>query len=183
MSKSDLLNENRKLQIELNKYRDENDKLNEEIYNLKQENEKLNKQLFEVNKKISKFNDIKMKEKGNNNEVNYLNEVIKMKDKEIKLLKMQLKNSDKNEKLVDYNKILVINFISTDQNINCGIKCLETDIFAEVEEKLYQQYEKFRETNNNFISGGKGILRFKTISENKIKNGDKVQLLIKEEDY
>ena len=177
MSKNDLIKENRKIKIELNKYRDENEKLNEEIYNLKKENEKLSKKLFEVNKKISKINEIKINEKGNNNEINYLNEIIKLKEKEIKLLTIQLKNTDKNEKLVDYNKILVINFISLDNNINYGIKCLETDIFAEVEEKLYQKYEEYRETNNSFISGGKAILRFKTIKDNNIKNGDKVQLI------
>ena len=32
---------------------------------------------------------------------------------------------------------------------------------SEVEEKLYQRYEEYRETNNNFIGKGKIILRFK----------------------
>jgi len=88
-----------------------------------------------------------------------------------------LKNSGNIQKFVDYNKILFVHFISTDQKINCPIKCLETDTFAEVEEQLYQQYEEYRETNNNFIFKGKLVLRFKTISENNIKNGDKVQLI------
>ena len=73
---------------------------------------------------------------------------------------------------------MVVNFISLDYDINCGINCLETETFAEVEEKLYKQYEQCRETNNAFISGGNMIKRFKKISENKIKNGDKIQLII-----
>ena len=60
---------------------------------------------------------------------------------------------------------------------NCPIKCLKTDTFAEVEEKLYQRYEEYRETNNNFLGKGKIILRFKKICENNIKDGDKIQLI------
>ena len=37
------------------------------------------------------------------------------------------------------DEIMVINFVSQDSTVNRGIKCLPTDIFAEVEEKLYQQ--------------------------------------------
>ena len=73
---------------------------------------------------------------------------------------------------------MVVNFISLDYDINCGINCLETETFAEVEEKLYKQYGQCRETNNTFICGGSAVLRFKKISENKIKNGDKIQLIL-----
>ena len=79
---------------------------------------------------------------------------------------------------VEYNNIIVINFVSGDGIINQGIKCLKTETFAEVEEKLYKQYGQCRETNNAFISRGNMIKRFKKISENKIKNGDKIQLII-----
>ena len=92
-------------------------------------------------------------------------------------MKTQLQNLGKNQKLVDFNKIMVVNFISMDQKIDCGIKCLETDTFAEVEEKLYHKYNEYRDTNNNFISNGKLVLRFKKICENGIKDGDKVQLI------
>ncbi len=54
---------------------------------------------------------------------------------------------------------------------------MKTDTFAEVEEKLYQNYPEYRETNNNFIFKGKIILRFKTVFENNIQDGDKIQLL------
>ena len=71
---------------------------------------------------------------------------------------------------------MVVNFISGDGRINHGIKCLKTDTFAEVEEKLYQIYGDYRETNNQFIAKGNIVKRFKKMSENNIKNGDKVQL-------
>lgn len=106
-----------------------------------------------------------------------MKDTIKIKDKEINDLKDKLQKSGKDKKFVDFDNIIVIDFISSDQNINCGIKCLKTDTFAEVEEKLYQRYEKFRETNNNFLANGKLILRFKKIFENGIKDGDKIQLI------
>ena len=80
------------------------------------------------------------------------------------------------KKYVNFNKIMVVNFLSGDGLINEGIKCLKTETFAEVEEKLYKKYDKYRETNNNFLCGGNVILRFKTLEENKIKDGDKIQL-------
>lgn len=75
---------------------------------------------------------------------------------------------------VDFNNIMVINFISGDGNITQGIKCLKTDTFAEVEEQLYKIYDKYRESNNYFIFEGKTVLRFKTIEENNIKDGGKI---------
>ena len=54
---------------------------------------------------------------------------------------------------------------------------MKTDTFAAVEEKLYQKYEEYRETNNNFYAKGRVILRFKKIFENNIQDGDKIQLV------
>ena len=86
-------------------------------------------------------------------------------------------NESEEVNMVNIDDIIVIQFISTDQKINCAIKTLKTDTFAEVEEKLYQKYPEYRETNNNFIFNGKIILRFKTVFENNIQDGDKIQLL------
>ena len=67
-------------------------------------------------------------------------------------------------------------FTSIDQKINLAIPCIKTDIFAQIEEKLYKQYPEYRETNNYFIANGKIILRFKTIEDNKIGNGLPIML-------
>ena len=93
-------------------------------------------------------------------------------------LKISIETVERNaDGSVNVFDLIVIQFISTDQKINCALKCLKTDIFAEVEEQLYQQYESYRETNNNFITKGNIVLRFKKICENNIQNGDKVQLV------
>ena len=131
----------------------------------------LNNELAEAKKIISNFKNNNQQ----NNNINYLMEIIRNKDIEINNLQLQLQNNDNIN--VNYKDILYVHFISTDQNINCAIKCLKTDTFAAVEEKLYQKYEEYRETNNNFIAKGKVILRFKKICENHIEDGDKIQLL------
>ena len=84
------------------------------------------------------------------------------------------------KKFIDYNNIMVINFVSSDGIINEGIACLKTDLFAEVEEKLYKIYENYKETNNIFLNGGNQVLRFKTIEENNIKDRDKIVMQISE---
>ena len=164
--------ENNKLIDELNKYRKEKKEMKNIIKELKNENKKLNNELIKAQKIISNF-------KNNNQQninINNLNEIIKNKDIEINNLKLQIQN--KNNNFVNFNDIIIVHFISTDQKINCPINCLKTDTFAEVEEKLYQKYEEYRETNNNFIAKGRVILRFKKICENNIENGDKVQLIV-----
>ena len=166
-------NENKKLKDELNIYKKENEQLKNKIKILSDENKKLNQEIIKLNKIISNYS--QNNQQGNNNTINNLNEIIKTKEKEINELKLQIQKN--NKKSVDFDDILFVHFISIDQTINCPIKCLKTDTFAEVEEKLYQKYEKYRETNNNFITKGKVVLRFKKIFENNIKDGDKVELI------
>ena len=58
---------------------------------------------------------------------------------------------------------------------------MKTNTFAEVEEQLYKIYDNYKETNNSFIFGGKSVLRFKTIEENNIKDGEKIVMQIFDE--
>ena len=164
--------ENQKLRDELNRYKKENEELKNKINLLSNENMKLKNELTKANKIISNLNSNNQQ----NNNVNNLNEIIRNKDIEINNLKLQLQN--KNNNFVNFNDIVNVHFISTDQRINYPITCLKTDTFASVEEKLYQKYEEYREKNNNFIAKGRLILRFKKICENNIENGDKIQLLV-----
>ena len=71
-----------------------------------------------------------------------------------------------------------VNFISMDQKVHYSVGCIKTNTFAEVEEKLYQQYPEFRETNNNFLANGTYVKRFKTIAENNIGNCFPVTLIV-----
>ena len=133
-------NMNINFQNELNKYKNENIKLKEQINKLQQENLKLNNELIKANQMI-----INIQQK----EINYINQINNLKNK-LNDLNKKISNDGNLKKYVDYHNIMVVNFISGDGRINHGIKCLKTDTFAEVEEKLYQIYDEFRETNNIF---------------------------------
>ena len=99
-----------------------------------------------------------------------------MKENEINDLKNKLQNNHLEDIKVNYKDIMVVNFISMDSSVQFGVKCLPTDVFAEVEEKLYKRYDNLRNTNNMFSANAKPVLRFKKIWENNIKDGDIIQL-------
>ena len=120
------------------------------------------------------------KQNIDNNEIKQLKDELKLKENKINQLKIELENEKNRDdkKYVNFNDIVIIKFISTNQKINNHpMKCLKSDIIAEIEEKLYQEYEEFRDTNNSLICKGDQILRFKSVAENKIKDGDTIQII------
>ena len=76
------------------------------------------------------------------------------------------------------DEIMIVYFQTQDQEINhVAIRCLPSDTFAEVEEKIYKKFDHYRNTNNTPICNGRTVLRFKTLSENNIKDENVVQLI------
>ena len=175
--KNDLVNENKKLKEQLNNYKREKENLKNEINKLKEDNNKLNNEIMNYKNIIDNLNIIKQNNQENIKMISNLNELILIKDKEINELKLKLIDSGNKNKLINNDDLIFVHFISIDEKIDYGIKCLKTDTFAEVEEKLYKKYEEYRETNNNFCSKGKMILRFKKISEDNIQDGGKIYLI------
>jgi len=52
--------------------------------------------------------------------------------------------------------------------------CKNTEKFIRLEEKLYNDYPKYSESENYFMVNGNRVSRFKTLDENKIKNSDNI---------
>ena len=150
-----------------------------EINNLKNELNKANK-IIEQQKLI--INDLQNKLNNNTININNYQNIIIQKDNEINNLKLQLNNLlQSNNNLsnnINIKDMMCVNFISSDQNVHYAVPCAKNNTFAEIEEKLYQIYPQYRETNNNFLANGNQVLRFKTIAENKIGNGLPVTLII-----
>ena len=130
--------EKKKLKDDLDYYKKENEKLKEENEKLNEDNKKLKNELIKANKIISDNNN-KPKENTELQEIINLKNMLLNKENEILNLKLKLQSSSDVKKAVNFDDILFIHFISLDQKINCPIKCLKTDTFAEVEEKLYQK--------------------------------------------
>ena len=109
-----------------------------------------------------------------------LKKIIQLKEEEIKELKTKIYNlsnkTDKKHNFIDFDNIKIVQFISMNHSLIYSIKCLTSDIYAEVGEKLYKQYPDYRETNNAFQIDGRNILRFKTMEENNIPDGNYVQI-------
>ena len=153
-----------------------------EINNLKNELSKAKKiieqQKLTINELQNKLNNNTNIINNLNNTINNYQNIINQKDIELNNFKAQLNNNNIIKKNVDFDDIMCVNFISSDQNVHYAATCLKTNTFAEIEEKLYKQYPQYRETNNSFIANGTQVLRFKTIAENKIGNGLPVTLIV-----
>ena len=85
-------------------------------------------------------------------------EELKIKNKEIYELKSIFPYDLKKDE-----KLLTIIFYSVDQKIHYSLICKNTDKFNRIEEKLYDIYPEYKETENFFMIHGNKINRFKTI--------------------
>ena len=147
-----------------------------EILNLKKE---LNnaKDIIEKQKHI--INNLKNQIEDNSNYIQLYQDLINQKEQELKNLKIEFDNIKSKSKVnEDKSKIMTVNITFEDRKKPFPVPCVDTDTFAEVEEKLYKQFPEFRETNNNFIFNGESVLRFKTISQNNIENGSPITIVV-----
>ena len=153
-----------------------------EINNLKNELTKAKKiieqQKLTINELQNKLNNNTTIINNLNNTINNYQNIINRKDVELNNFRAQLNNNINIQKNVNFDDIMCVNFISSDQNVHYAVSCLKTNTFAEIEEKWYKQYPQYRETNNSFIANGTQVLRFKTIAENKIGNSLPVTLIV-----
>ena len=166
-----LLLDERKLSKKLTK---DNQDLNVIIDKLKNENNEI--------KKLLK-NDIinQLKEK-----IKFLENEILKKNKEIQNYISQLKNV--NEKNSENNSVkpeennfsLIFNTQGNQDIINYKIQCKSTELFVRLEERLYNEFPKYRNYETFFIDKNRKILRFKTLEENKIINNDVISLFYDE---
>ena len=99
----------------------------------------------------------------NNDNNNYINK-IKELEKEIEKYK--------NYFLQPGEKLLTIKFISIDQTINFETFAKKTDKFLKLESCLYENYPKYKDTENYFLFNGKKLNRNRTLEENNIKDND-----------
>ena len=141
--------------------------------------EEFNKAIKIIEQQKIEIRNLKNKLNLNNNEysklINSLKSEITNKNNIINHLNQKLISLKKPP--IDPNDLRAVNFISPEQNLQFAVPCSGNTIFAEVEEKLYQEFPEFRGTNNNFLANGSEILRFKTVNENKIGTGKPVILI------
>lgn len=120
------------------------------------------KYYIDLSKKVSK-----LVKNGNNWMINRSEEKYKL----LRKILGQANNSTTNSAIS-----LNLNFTSTDQKINCTIKCKLNDKFCVVEDLLYEKYPEYKDSENFFLVNGNRINKFKTLEENGLKNDDNIIL-------
>ena len=88
-----------------------------------------------------------------------------------------LELEDEIKKLKSYilspgERLISINFISEDRNVNFSTVTKISDKFSKIEDILLNNYPIYKETDNYFFLNDKKINRNKTIRENEIKDND-----------
>ena len=82
----------------------------------------------------------------------------------------------KYNKLSEGDKLITINFISSDKDIDHSLIAKISEKFSKVENMLYFRYPKYIESNNYFLVGGNKIDINKTLEQNNINNNDVIIL-------
>ena len=141
-----------------------------------------------MEEKINQLNDLLKKNDNNRNSINnnqnninvnvgnpndLLQSIIK-KDKIIEDLRLKLSRFP--FELSEGEKLISIIFTSTDQKIHYSIICKNTDIFYNLELKLYQKYTELSEVENYFTVNGRRVNKTKNLEFNKIKDNDVIIL-------
>ena len=163
----ELNNKIKKLEIELNNEKEKNKNLNQQI-------EKYKNIIKDLNNKLSRNN------LNDNNKVSELQNIINEKIDEINVLRSRLNNSNINS-IQPGEQIIAIGFTSSDQTIqNFFRPCKDSDLFVRLEEKLYDEYPQYKDVETYFLVNGRKILRFKSMKENNLKNGQIIMLNIVE---
>jgi len=163
-----LNNRIKQLEIDLNNEKEKNKNLNEQI-------EKYKKNIKDLNDKLSENTSV------DNNKILELENKLKEKNNEISALKTKLNNGNM-ENIQPGEQIIAVGIASADQNIHNFIRpCKDSDLFVKLEEKLYDEYPRYKDYETFFLVNGRKVLRFKSMKENGIKNGEIIMLNIEDE--
>ena len=99
-------------------------------------------------------------------------------------LEEKINNFNKNNNIrntnVNLNDIIAVSFKSLDFKVDLPLQTHKSELFVRLEEKLYENYPEYKDTNNYFTHNGMIIKRFATIQENNIKNSDIIILNVME---
>ena len=164
MNNEKIKNEN--LTKNIKELKEEKNKLKEQVNILKIKLDNESKKYKDLNKVLS-FKNIDSKES--------LYKIILEKERDIKELKNKLSRYPID--LEEGEKLMILNFKSADQKIqNYSIICKNTDIFHNIEKKLYEEYKEYYDTENYFTVNGNKIHKLKNLEENKLHNNDIILL-------
>ena len=142
--------------------------LSERVKNLEKELKIEKNKNFELTEKNKELENLRNNNSNKDNKDNIMKLMDKLllKEEEIQEMKSRYPfEISKGEKLMS------VIFMSSNQEIHYSIICKDSDKFTSVENSLYDEFPRFRETENFFLSNGNKINKYKTLKENNLKNG------------
>ena len=148
------------LQIQLQNAIQANNNLKQQFNNYYQN---ISYQTHGVDSLKIELKNIKTENESNKQKIISLTEEIKLKQGEIQRLNSLIIKFGNM-----YNFPLNIIFRSMNGGINCYIICYYNELFAMIEERLYQFFPYLRNPNNQFVCNGKAIKRNESIIQNEI---------------
>ena len=165
-------NINNNIQVEELKKQLNDEKNKNEL--LIQENNYLKQIINKYNMDINKIEELKNKIKLLQNDLNKKNNEIQ----QLLAKNNNIKDNDDITPMKPDEKIIGINFVSKgNQDIgNYNLICKNSDLFIILEERLNEDFPKFKEYETYFEVNGKRIKRFKTLEQNNIKNDDIINI-------
>ena len=174
-SENEEINEIKKLfQNEKNKNDDLMKKINRLESELKEEKNKykiLEERLKLELDKNNKIQGLDNKLRNYHSKISLLYKIILEKDEKIEILEKKLKRYP--FELNEGEKLITVNFSSTDQNIqNYSIICKNAEIFSKIEKKFCEDFTEYSNTQNYFTFNGNRVNKLRTLKENGIKNND-----------
>ena len=115
-----------------------------------------------------------------------IDDLKEIKNEQIKKHAEKIKKDNNNIAIIvtvkNIKDMITIFFESTDQTLRCAALCKDTDIFNIVVNKLFERAPGFKEYSNIFICDGNKINDYKSLKENKIKDGAHIVLIKQDED-
>ena len=115
-----------------------------------------------------------------NNRIRELETSINLKNNELNNLKLRINNNNPASNINLDAQIIAVNFITQSRDINRPMACRKTDIISTLEQKLYNEYPQYRDKKTFLTANGKPVQRFKSVDENKIKDGNSILVNIYE---
>ena len=156
--------------------------MNNEILSLKNEIKNKNQIIMQKDSTITNLkNHLYSINNNTNNNQNIINlqNMINQKEQEIFSLKNELLNKEKeifnlknNNSSYVGGKSFAISFESIDSRLKYPIICRNNTTIARLEEEVYNEFPDYKECNTYLTCNGETLKRFKTIEENKIKQGN-----------
>lgn len=172
--------------IDNNQFNDNITEIKNKLTSEKNKNEILNKKIAELEERNKNLEKKLSEEKNKNNHL--MKEISELKNNLKNTLNNNINNVDITKALLEKDKIIkdlndkikrfpfVLNqgeklislIIYLPDQFQCSMICKNTEKFLKIEERLYEKFEKYSQTENYFIVNGRKINRFTSLEQNSI---------------